>query len=369
MPSRRRGDAALIERLATWFAAHARPLPWRTLRGDRRDPWASLVSEAMLQQTQVSRVQERFGPFLWQFPTPEAMAAADEQTVLAAWSGLGYYRRARMLHKASQEIVSRFGARVPDGVADLRTLPGVGPYTAGAISSIVFGRAEPIVDGNVARVLVRVRGEDAMTSAPATMKWAWSESSRLAELAHRLGRIELFNEGLMELGATICAPRAPRCGECPLASLCKARRSGREREIPRAAVKAKPRVVHHAAVLVRDGRGRILVHPRPPDGLWAGMWQAPTHERDDRAPTLRELSRWIGLTGVSHAGAFTHRTTHRLVEFVVWRASARGLSAEAKGRLATAAGPGARWMSEAGLAGLPLATAHRRILLGLGHVR
>jgi len=188
-----------------------------------RDPYFSLVSELMLQQTQVARVIEKFTEFVGRFPTVEALARADEGGVLAVWSGLGYYRRARHLHRAAREIVARFEGRVPTTVEELMTLPGVGRYTAGAVASMVFGRAEPLVDGNVARVLVRIEGREC--SAAEGVAWAWERAGELVRIAEApkgqsakrslLGP-GVFNEGLMELGAVVCVPRGPRCGVCPV---------------------------------------------------------------------------------------------------------------------------------------------------------
>ena len=208
--------SALLER---WFAGAARDLPWRR----RRNGWTSLVSEALLQQTQVARVAERFPEFMRLFPTPKAMALAGEAAVLRAWRGLGYYRRARSLHAAAVAVVERHGGRVPSDARRLRELPGVGRYTAGAVASIAFGKAEAIVDGNVMRVLARLADRRASTVDPAGQAWCWSQAERLAVAARRPG---VTNEALMELGATVCTPANPRCDACPLARLCRSRSAG-----------------------------------------------------------------------------------------------------------------------------------------------
>ncbi|MFG0315432.1 MAG: A/G-specific adenine glycosylase, partial [Phycisphaerales bacterium] len=198
-------DAALTRALEAWFRASARELPWRT---DTRDPYRSLVSELMLQQTQVSRVIEKFGPFLERFPTVEALAAAPEDDVLAAWSGLGYYRRARLLHACAKAIVEHHDGVVPDSLDDLLELPGIGRYTAGAIASMVFGQRAPIVDGNVARVLLRVHNKPVPQTEKTTIDWAWQ---RAEELVGACDDPAVFNEAMMELGATVCVPKGPRC--------------------------------------------------------------------------------------------------------------------------------------------------------------
>ncbi len=212
-------DRQLAARLESWFRKQARPLPWRVVdrRSGRRNPYRALVAEVMLQQTQVGRVLEKYGPFLRRFPTVRALAAADEQEVLAAWSGLGYYRRARLLHCAARAIVERHRGRIPDDAAALRALPGVGRYTAGAIASIVFGRAEPIVDGNVRRVLLRIEGRAVRAKRDGNDGWCWDQAGRLVKSA---ASPAVFNEALMELGATVCVPRGPKCVACPIAAWC-----------------------------------------------------------------------------------------------------------------------------------------------------
>ncbi|MFG0274148.1 MAG: A/G-specific adenine glycosylase [Phycisphaerales bacterium] len=352
-----RRDRAIAERITTWFRAHRRDLPWRPEGGAPRNPYHALVSEAMLQQTQVARVAERFGEFLERFPTVEALAQADEQSVLSAWSGLGYYRRARNLHGAAKMIVEEFGGVVPSAVDDLRRLPGVGRYTAGAIASIVYGRRAALVDANVVRVVLRLEGRElAPTNAEATAL-AWERATALVEAAADPGA---FNEGLMELGALVCRPRAPRCTACPLARRCVARREGREESIPAPQPRVARKRVHHACVLIEDKSGRLLVEQRPDEGMWAGLWQAPTVE-GEAVPDAEAVAAAIGLSdarGLEALANFTVATTHRLVEFHVWRAVSppprRGVRA------------GRRWATRSEVAALPLASPHRQVLLGEG---
>lgn len=301
---------AMARDLEHWFSRNARELPWRTTP---RDPWCSLVAEAMLQQTQVSRVAGEgpgtepgaFARFVARFPTPAALASADEAEVMALWAGLGYYRRARHLHAAARAIVERHGGRVPDDPAALRALPGVGRYTAGAIASIVFGRREPIVDGNVRRVLLRVAGNDADPASRDTETWAWAEAARFVAASARPGA---FNEGLMELGATVClpAPASPRCEACPWARACRARALGLEDRIPRAKRPPRRGVLHLLVVVVRDGRGRLLLERRGPGGLWPGLWQPPTLEsKRTIGPAQREsflAGLGLGASGVGGGG-------------------------------------------------------------------
>ena len=359
-------DIELAQRLAAWFGREARDLPWRRVdKGGHRDAWRSLVSEVMLQQTQVSRVLEKYGPFIERFPTPAAMADAGEGVVLALWSGMGYYRRARMLFAAATEIVGRFGGRVPSDVAELRSLPGIGRYTAGAVASIVFGKPEPIVDGNVSRVLLRIHGVE--QSALEGSAWCWE---RAAELAVAAGtEVAAFNEGMMELGAVVCTPRSPRCGVCPVAGVCRAKRSGKQEEIPTPKTAAKRSVLRCEVVVVRDGRGRLLVERRGAKGMWAGLWQAPTVERPhaESAMPTREVLEMLGLpvtrATAGSAFAFVHQTTHREVLF-----SAIAVAVDAKAAQNVVKVPEGhsaverRWVGESDLAGLGLSNAQKRIL-------
>jgi A/G-specific adenine glycosylase len=364
----------LTHTISRWFAEARRDLPWRrAVRGGRRDPYRSLVSEAMLQQTQVARVVERFGPFLERFPTAEALAAADEQDVLAAWTGLGYYRRARLLHAAAKAIVTEHAGRLPRDVEALRRLPGVGRYTAGAIASICFGEAAPIVDGNVARVLLRIEGREGTPGERETDAWLWERAGDLvAKAAAGAGGPGPFNEGLMELGATVCLPRAPRCGACPVAGLCKARAAGTQERIPAPRQAAERQVIRCAAVVVADSRGRVLVDRRPSGeaggGLWAGMWQAPTLEipGEGRGPGRARIERWLGepLAPGRAGEQFTFLATHRRLEFGAWRAApleagvARRLVRQAEARGAAAS----RWVSRRELAQLAMSSPQRRLL-------
>jgi len=353
----RRRDRAIGERLAAWFQANARDLPWRDIdpRTGRRDPYASLVAEAMLQQTQVSPVVEKFGAFMGRFPKVERLARADEQEVLSAWSGLGYYRRARSLHRAAQAILQRHGGEVPSDAALLRELPGVGAYTAGSLASIVFGARVPTVDGNIERVILRLDGIDARMSVRERSALVWK---RAAELVEGAPTPSAHNEGLMELGATVCTPRGARCGVCPLESLCAAKRSGAVARIPAPKERAAQRAVFHSCVVVRDARGRVLVEQRATEGrgLWSGMWQPPTLERDDRHSTAAELGSALGLLVGPVVSRLTHKTTHRVVEFEVRAGERNG------GRLMRG-----RFVDSGALAGMPVSNPHRRMLCGTGN--
>ncbi|MGQ0628451.1 MAG: A/G-specific adenine glycosylase [Phycisphaerales bacterium] len=304
----------------------------------------------MLQQTQVTRVVEYFGRFMARFPTVRALAAAEEGEVLALWAGLGYYRRARHLHQAAREIVLRFGGEVPGSVAALRTLPGVGPYTAGAIASIVFGERAAIVDGNVQRVLALLEARRGVVQAD----WTWARAESLVRAAESPGA---FNEGLMELGATVClpAPGEPRCGECPLRGVCRARRAGLQGTIPAPRQRKEKGRVFALSVVVVNGRGEVLLRRRGPEKMWAGMLECPTVERGARFATGREVEKATGLRAGAVVGEFEFQTTHREFRFRVVRGERTG------------AGAGDEWVTEAALAAEALSSAQRRVVaMGLG---
>lgn len=352
-------DRLLATALSRWFRANARTLPWRGPIGAPRDPWAVLVSETMLQQTQVSRVLERFSRFMRRFPTAQSLAAAPEHDVLAEWAGLGYYRRARNLHAAAKMIVDRFDGLVPRTLDDLLVLPGVGRYTAGAVASIAFGDAAPIVDGNVARVLLRVHGREARIDDRETQRFLWEQAAKLAAAGAK-GRqgAGVVNEAIMELGATVClpAPAMPRCDSCPLRVACAASRAGTQSRIPRPKAAAERRTVYSAAALIVDARGRLLLERRGDDGMWAGLWQPPSIERSDRAPTRGELARSLGRAAaeLKVCGGFMHMTTHREVEFVVFRVQ-RSLAAAART-------PKGTWVEPVRLHEYGISNAHKRVL-------
>ena len=316
-------DLPLVSaRLEAWYPSAARVLPWRSERSGYR----ALVSELMLQQTQVSRVVERFANFMARFPTLRSLADAPEQEVLAAWQGLGYYRRARFLHRAAQAIRDMHGAEVPENVAALAALPGIGRYTAGAIASIVFGQAAAIVDGNVLRVLSRLADHETRMGDPAAERWAWRESTRLVQVASAPG---VTNEALMELGATVCTPAAPRCDACPLAQQCAGRASGRAASIPTPRRSSARRTIYWHSLVHVDARG-VLLTERPAAGLWAGMLQPPTIESDTPLDVTVLGTTW-GMP-VNQVAQFTHVTSHRTVEFAVLVSSSAGTPAIAGAR-------------------------------------
>jgi A/G-specific adenine glycosylase len=366
-------DADVARAIESWFDRNARELPWRrsigTVNGvPRRDPYRSLVSELMLQQTQVARVVERFVTFVERFPTVQDLARADVADVLALWSGLGYYRRARLLHAAAVHVATELGGVFPSDVRALREIPGIGPYTAGAIASMALGERVPLVDANVARVLLRLDlppVADRSTGDKDAHAWAWGRAERLVGHAVVPGAL---NEGIMELGALVCTPAAPRCDACPLAACCAARATGRADSVPAPKRATRRGSIFAAAVLLRDSEGRFLLQQRPAGGMWGGLWQAPTLERSDRFPTSAEARAWLaGEIGAAiqdgvrfrQVQLFEHPTTHREVRFKVWEC----------GWMPSRTPQGWRWVGPEELAGLGLSSAQQRVLTPVRVVR
>ena len=256
----------LPRRLLDWFARHRRDLPWRR----DRDPYRIWVSEVMLQQTQAATVVPYFERFLQAFPTLADLAAADEQEVLRLWEGLGYYRRARDLLRTARLLAASHGGRFPDDPAALDGLPGLGRYTRNAVLSQAFDRRLPILEANSRRVLCRLFGRTGDPRRGPEQRWLWAAAEAL--LPPR--RVGDFNQALMELGALVCTPAAPRCAECPLAADCAARRLGLQDAIPARTPPPEPMEVREAAVVVRRGE-RVLLLQRPAEGRWASLWEFP----------------------------------------------------------------------------------------------
>lgn len=275
----------------------------------------------MLQQTQVATVVPYFNRFIAEFPAIADLAAAEEQRVLRLWQGLGYYRRARNLHAASQMIVERFDGDVPPTVDELLELPGVGRYTAGAIASIAFNRPAPIVDGNVARVLSRWFAIEEPVDEPRSRERLWTLAEQLVP-ARSPGD---FNQGMMELGALVCKPKSPNCLVCPVSSHCEAHQRGIQERLPVMLPKRKPKAVTHA-VLAIERRGRFLYEQRPAEGLWSNMWQLPTVEAENEVALPQWAATELGLHVASFEviGDFMHQTTHRKICFKVHHAIATG---------------------------------------------
>jgi A/G-specific adenine glycosylase len=344
---------AIRRALLDWYARHKRDLPWRRTR----DPYAIWLSETMLQQTRVETVIPYYERFLARFPTVQALADAEPDAVTQLWSGLGYYSRARNLHAAARRVVEEHGGDLPRDVDGLRGLPGVGRYTAGAVASIAFDRPAPIVDGNVARVLARVLDLREDVAAPATQARLWQTAEDLAS-GPRPGDL---NQALMELGALICTPRAPKCLLCPLRESCHALATGDPEALPIKKKAAAPKRIEAAAALLARS-GRLLAVRRPPEGLLGGLWDLPGGElargesaRDALERALREK---LGLAcaGVAPLGAVRHQFTHRTLALHVFLADAK------PGRIARRGFDAHRWVTRTGFAQLGLSAVARKAL-------
>ncbi len=339
---------ALRRALLAWYHRNQREMPWR----DSRDPYRIWLSEVMLQQTTVAAVRPYYEAFLARFPDLRALAAAPVEDVLASWAGLGYYRRARHLHAAARTVVERHAGSFPRDLAQALALPGVGPYTARAVLSIAYGVAQPVVDGNVRRVLARLlllRGR------------AWREERAFhapaAELLARRSPGD-WNQAVMELGATVCTPRAPACPACPWRRSCAARAQGLQEQLPEKRPRSAPRVVAVAAALVeRDGRV-LLVRRDEQLALLGGFWELPQTGLEPQGPVdlAAELRARLGLRlrpGALLASA-SHAITYRRIRASVCSARLERPLPRRPGRF--------RWASEAELAELPLTTLTRKLL-------
>ncbi|MHB8898559.1 MAG: A/G-specific adenine glycosylase [Thermoguttaceae bacterium] len=258
-------------RLRLWYRVHARDLPWRR----NRDPYLVWISEIMLQQTQVETVRPYFERFRQAFPTIEALAAADEEHVLRLWEGLGYYRRARQLHRAAQVMVQQHDGRFPDDPEVVLRLPGIGRYTAGAVLSIAFDARQPILEANTIRLFCRLLAYRGRADSSQAQRLLW-EMARAVLPRQATGD---FNQALMELGSQVCTPKTPRCGDCPVAGLCQANALGLQQTVPAPKLKKRFQDLHEVALIVRR-RGRVLLLRRPEGGRWAGLWDFPRYQMD-----------------------------------------------------------------------------------------
>jgi A/G-specific adenine glycosylase len=320
--------AGIGQILLAWFRAGHRDLPWR----GTRDPYRILVSEIMLQQTRAQAAIPYYARFLERFPTAEALAEAPEEAVLTAWSGLGYYSRARNLRRSAQAIVS--AGVFPRDYEGLRALPGVGDYTAAAVGSIAFGLARAVLDGNVLRVVARITGDAADIGAPRTRE----RFRAVAQLWLDPEDPGHFNQAMMELGATVCLPRNPLCLTCPVEALCRARAESLQNQLPVKLRKTEP-VFVDAALLVIVSGGRVLLQQRPAGSRrMAGFWDLPSPEQLPEAE--------IGV----RLGEFRHTITHHRYRITVFAASA------------TEPAAGSGWFHTAELDSIPLSTTALKAL-------
>ena len=306
-PSEKRG---IRQGLLRWFRAGARDLPWRRTR----DPYAVWLSEIMLQQTRVEQGLPYFERFVAALPDVKALAAAREDTVLKLWEGLGYYSRARNLHRAAKQIVKERAGRFPTTAAEWLELPGIGRYTAGAIASIAFGERAAVLDGNVKRVLSRLFDIGECIDETATQHRLWS----LAESLVPEKAPGDFNQGMMELGARVCVPRLPRCSECPVRRCCRACAAGTQAQRPVRRAGRKP-PHHEVVVAVINRRGRYLLGKRPHGGMLGGLWEFPggkiepgeTHHE----ALVREMREELGVK--VHVGTLLATVSHAYSHFRV----------------------------------------------------
>lgn len=275
----------------------------------------------MLQQTRVATVIPYYERWMTRFPTVRALAAAELDEVLAAWAGLGYYSRARNLHRGAKEVVLRHRGVVPGSAAALREIPGIGRYTAGAIASIAYGHREPIVDGNVARVLARVYALEGDVKAPAALRELWQLAAELVP-PDAPGD---FNQGLMELGATVCTPAKPACLTCPVRQRCRARATGREHELPvmPARKRAQDLPLIDASALWIERRGRVLLARRPPAGLYGGLWELPQTADTSRLEALVPAAE-VRLQSPTPVAEHNQVLSHRRLRIRVFRAHLSG---------------------------------------------
>jgi len=341
-------------RLLAWYVKHQRDLPWRR----SSDPYRVWVSEVMLQQTQVATVKPYFQRFVKAFPSVRKLASADEQQVLRLWEGLGYYRRARGLHAAAKQIVAEHGGKFPRDIATLQTLPGIGRYTSGAIASIAFDERVPILEANTTRLFARLINyrEDPTRADGQRVLWHTAEDVLPRK------KIARFNQALMELGSLVCTPTSPRCGKCPVASLCAAREAGSQESIPLAERKTKYTDVSEAAVVVRK-KGQVLLRQCAEGERWAGLWDFPRFGIDSEGPLIVRdelIAKVHHQTGIQiDPGGLLKTIRHGVTRYRItldcYQADYTG------GRLRSTKARPLRWLPPPALGELPLSTTGRAI--------
>ncbi len=334
--------------LLVWYDRHRRVLPWRVLPGETADPYRVWLSEIMLQQTTVQAVKPYFEAFIRRWTTVEQLASASSDDIMKMWAGLGYYSRARNLHACAKVVVARFGGQFPADEASLLTLPGVGDYTAAAISSIAFGRRAVVIDGNVERVIARLHKVE--TAMPEARKPIW----KLADSITPQERPGDFAQAMMDLGATVCTPRNPSCGICPFLGMCQAQRHGAPETLPRKRPKPPKATRYGAAFVAVRADGALLVRTRPPKGLLGGMTEVPGTDwmpvRMDFDPLV---SAPLPRPWTRQSETVRHVFTHFPLELTVFTA---------KVPAGTAAPLNMRWISANAIAGEAFPTLFRKVL-------
>lgn len=345
---------SLRRRLLTWYAKHARDLPWRR----SRDPYRVWISEIMLQQTQVATVRDYFTRFIAAFPNVHALAAAEEVDVLRLWEGLGYYRRARQLHAAARQVVEFHAGNFPHDLVELQSLPGIGRYTAGAIASIAFDQRAPILEANTIRLFSRLLAftGDAASAAGQSTLWKFA-----AEILPQKD-VASFNQAVMELGSLVCTPKEPQCNQCPLATLCNANKFQLQHAITAAKSRRTFTHLREAAVIVRKN-GSVLMRRCGEAERWAGLWDFPRFELDSTGPLFAKqeiISKVAAQTGIQCAPGtalktFKHGVTRYRITLDCYEAAYIG------GRLKSSIAASLRWTTPSQLAALPLSTTGRKI--------
>ena len=343
----RKTATAFAKRIVRWQERHGRhDLPWQATR----DAYRIWLSEVMLQQTQVATVIPYFERFIERFPTVGALAGASEDEVLAAWSGLGYYARARNLLRASREVVERHRGVFPSGFEALVQLPGVGRSTAAAIAAFASGERRAILDGNVRRVIARHAGIAGDPASSPVLERLWAEAEA------RLPRdgIERYTQGMMDLGASVCLTRRPACELCPVAADCVARIEERVDELPgrKRRLPARRRKI---AMLVVISRGEVLLEKRPPSGIWGGLWSLPEADVTERPEAALERDWGLVATSAESLAPFEHAFTHFTLEVAPWRMRVKHATRLAQGKAAV-------WLPLADLAGAALPSPVRKLL-------
>ena len=333
-------------KLLHWFKKNKRDLPWRRTK----DPYAIWVSEIMLQQTQVNTVIPYYQKFLKSFPTLRHLAKADLSKVLKVWEGLGYYSRARNLHRASQIVLTRFRGKIPETLKDLLTLPGIGRSTAGSILSFAFHKDAPILDGNAKRVLSRLFAVSGSPGKRKTEQLLWKISESLIPK----GFSNPFNQALMDLGSMICTPKDPQCPKCPLRDLCKGKASGEPERFPTKTIRKKiPHIKAISAVILKDGK--VLLKQRPPEGLLGGLWEFPNwrieKEEGLRLMLRNFIKKEMGLNVKVNESIGTFKQTFSHFKLTLQVFHCQPLNEKARGK----------WVPIRNLRLFPMSRIHRKI--------
>jgi A/G-specific adenine glycosylase len=360
--------SAIAEALVAWHDQQQRSLPWRSAPAGHRDPYQVWISEIMAQQTRIETVIDYFERWMRRFPTIESLASAEQQEVLKQWEGLGYYARARNLHRAAQIVVAEHGGTLPVDRAALRRLPGIGDYTVGAILSLAYNQPEPILDGNVKRVLSRLADIEQPIDQPATLRLLWQQAREVVEAAppESAGSV---NEALMELGALVCVPANPRCLICPVAEYCEARARGTQHERPVTSPKRQtPHYDVTAGVIWQGeiGASPLLIAQRPQEGMLGGLWEFPggkmePEDADLPACLRREIREELGIEIEVDAPVTTVQHAYTHFRITLYAFHARHVTGEPQA-LGCAAW---RWVSVDELDNFPFPVTDRKIIAAL----